>query len=91
MLVVPFDSLVNVASERFYFLPVRLMLRDTWNNVEALRHYAGPVEIFGATGDSIIPVEHAKALARQIASAHFTAISGGHNDWSVNNEVKITR
>ena len=91
VLVVPFDSLVNVASERFYFLPVRLMLRDTWNNVEALRHYAGPVEIFGATDDSIIPVEHAKALARQIASAHFTAISGGHNDWSVNNEVKITR
>src|SRR5205085_2530652 len=26
VLVVPFDSMVNVASERFYFLPVRLML-----------------------------------------------------------------
>ena len=91
VLVVPFDSLVNAASERFYFLPVRRMLRDTWNNVEALRHYAGPVEIFGASGDSIIPVEHAQALARQIASAHFTAISGGHNDWSDSGQVKIQR
>jgi pimeloyl-ACP methyl ester carboxylesterase len=91
VLVVPFDSLASVASERFYFLPVRLMLLDAWNNVEMLRHYAGPVDIFGATGDAIIPIEHAKALANQIPSAHFTAISGGHNDWSWNDQVKITR
>jgi pimeloyl-ACP methyl ester carboxylesterase len=56
-----------------------------------LRHYAGPVDIFGATGDAIIPIEHAKALANQIPSAHFTAISGGHNDWFWNDQVKITR
>jgi len=91
VLVVPFDSLANVASRRFYFLPVRLMLRDRWDNVETLRHYAGPVEIFGAIDDAIIPIEHAKALARQIPSAQFTAITGGHNDWSENKHVKITR
>lgn len=91
VLVVPFDSLVSVASRRFYFLPVRLLLRDAWNNVETLRHYAGPVEIFGATDDAIIPIEHAKALATQIAGAHFVAVSGGHNDWSSSKQVKITR
>src|SRR6185436_11532244 len=52
VLVVPFDSLASVASEHLPFLPVRLMLRDAWDNVDALRHYAGPVEIFGATGDT---------------------------------------
>jgi pimeloyl-ACP methyl ester carboxylesterase len=91
VLLVPFDSLASVASERFYFLPVRLILRDAWNNVEALSHYAGPVEIFGATDDAIIPVGHAQALARQIPTAHFTAISGGHNGWAQNTEVKIRR
>jgi pimeloyl-ACP methyl ester carboxylesterase len=91
VLVVPFDSLASVASERFYFLPVRLMLRDAWNNVEALRHYAGPVDIFGATGDTIIPIAHAESLAKQISGAHFTAIAGGHNDWSLNDQVKIRR
>ena len=90
VLVVPFDSLASVASRRFFFLPVRLMLRDAWDNVETLRHYAGPVEIFGAMDDAIIPIEHAKALARQIPNAHFTAIPGGHNDWSANN-LKIIR
>jgi hypothetical protein len=91
VLVVPFDSLASVASRQFFFLPVRLMLRDAWDNVAVLRHYAGPVEIFGATDDAIIPVEHAKALARQIHNAHFIAIPGGHNDWSGDNHVKITR
>ena len=90
VLVVPFDTLASVASRRFFFLPVRLLLRDSWDNVESLRHYAGPVEIFGAIDDTIIPIEHAKALARQIPSARFTAISGGHNDWSENKQVKIT-
>jgi len=91
VLVVPFDSLASVASKRFYFLPVRLMLRDAWDNVETLRHYTGPVEIFGAVDDAIIPIDHAKALARQIPSARFTAIADGHNDWSGNSHVKITR
>jgi pimeloyl-ACP methyl ester carboxylesterase len=91
VLVVPFDSLVSVASGRFFFLPVRLMLRDAWDNVETLRHYTGPVDIFGATDDAIIPVKHARALARQIPTAKFIVITGGHNDWSGNEQVKITR
>jgi uncharacterized protein len=91
VLVVPFDSLASVASAQFPFLPVRLMLRDAWDNVQTLRNYAGPVDIFGATGDTIIPVEHAKTLASQIPGARFIAISGGHNGWSLNNQVKISR
>ncbi len=91
LLVVPFDSLARVGSRHFPFLPVRLLLRDDWNNVEALKHYAGPVEIFGAIDDTIIPMEHAKALARQIPRAQFIAIKGGHNDWSEDDQVKIDR
>lgn len=91
VLVVPFDSLASVASGRFFFLPVRLLLRDAWNNVESLGRYAGPVEVFGATGDTIIPIEHAEALAAQHPGAHFTPFRGGHNDWSGNDQVQIRR
>ncbi len=91
VLVVPFDTLVSVASEHAPFLPVRLVLRDAWNNVQALKHYAGPVEIFGATVDHIIPVAHAKALANQTPNAQFTMIAGGHNDWPDDTLVKIRR
>ena len=91
VLVVPFDSLVHLASRKFPFLPIRLMLRDRWDNVESLREYDGPVEIYGAKDDAIIPIEHAKALAHALSKAHFTAIPGGHNDWSECGQVKIKR
>jgi pimeloyl-ACP methyl ester carboxylesterase len=89
VLVVPFDTLVSVASHHFYFLPVGLMLRDKWNNLETLQHYHGPIEIFGASGDVIIPIEHARALGNHVPGAQFTAITGGHNDWCWNEQVKI--
>jgi pimeloyl-ACP methyl ester carboxylesterase len=89
VLVVPFDKLANVAAQHFPWLPVRLLLRDNWDNVESLKHYPGPIEIFGAMDDTIIPIEHAKALASQIPSARFIEIPGGHNDWSQQHQVKI--
>src|ERR1044071_123618 len=91
VLVVPFDSLASVASERFWLFPVRLILRDAWDNVEALKHYAGSLEIFGATGDEIIPIGHARSLAGHIPGARFTEINGGHNDWSDKDQVRIAR
>ena len=89
VLVVPFDTLASVASEQFWFLPVRLLLRDRWDNIEALKHYSGPVAVYGAESDSIIGIRHAKNLAAHISNAAFTAISGGHNDWSDNADVRI--
>ena len=89
VLVVPFDNLVSVASQHFPFLPVRFMLKDRWDNVESLKGYKGPVDIFGAREDTIIPIEHARALANHFPSAHFLEIPGGHNDWSQAGEVKI--
>jgi len=91
VLVVPFDSLANVAAKHFPILPIRLLLRDTWNNVDALRGYTGPVEIFAAMEDTVIPMTHARALAEKIPGARFIAITGGHNDWSENPQVKIAR
>jgi len=65
------------------------MLRDAWDNVESMKHYTGPVDIFGADQDLIIPVAHARALARQIPGAQFIEITGGHDDWSMLAQVII--
>jgi pimeloyl-ACP methyl ester carboxylesterase len=91
VLVVPFDSLAKVGATHFPFLPVRLLVRDAWDNVESLKHYAGPVEIFAAESDNIIPIRHAQALASHLPTAHLTPIPGGHNDWSEHDEVRIRR
>jgi pimeloyl-ACP methyl ester carboxylesterase len=80
-----------VAAQHFPFLPVRFLLRDAWDNVESLKGYTGPVEIFGARDDVIIPIEHAKALAKQVAGAHLIEIPCGHNDWPEAALVMIKR
>ena len=91
ILVVPFDTLANVAAHRMPFLPVRLMLRDNWDNLTALKSYLGPVEIYGAINDSIIPFEHTKNLAARLPTAKLIALEGGHNDWSASPRVRIER
>jgi hypothetical protein len=89
VLVVPFDELAAVAAQRMPFLPVRWLLRDNWDNVEALRNYQGSSEIHGATDDEIIPVQHARELAARLDRAVFHEFNGRHNDWSINGNVRL--
>ncbi len=89
VLVVPFETLVDVAFDHVPFLPVSLILKDDWDNLAALRTYPGPIEIFGAADDRLIEVSHAKRLAAGLPRARFHLISGGHNDWSRGTEVSF--
>jgi hypothetical protein len=91
VLITPFDTLANVAADHFPALPVRLMLQDRWDNVAALQVYHGPVEIYGAISDTLIPFEHAKALADSHPGSVFHAMIGGHNNWIRQNHIRITR
>ena len=89
VLVVPFDTLVSVASEHLPYIPVSLLLKDRWDNCAALKNYRGPVDIYGARFDTIIPMKHAEALARSVPQARSGVLNCGHNDWSNSQEVEI--
>jgi uncharacterized protein len=89
VLIVPFDKLSSVAEDHYPSFLVRLVLKDNWDNIKPFSNYKGPVEIFGAESDTIIPVKHAKALAVAIPGSKLTIISGGHNDWAEEGRVKI--
>ena len=90
VLIVPFDKLSLVGKDHLPSFLVDLILSDDWDNVAALSTYKGPVDIFGAESDTVIPVKHARALAAALPSARFTLIAGGHNDWSRSGRVRIT-
>ncbi len=89
VLVVPFDNLASVAREHFPLIPAGLVLFDSWDNVEAMKGYSGKLEIYGAIDDRVIPIHHARALAKSLPIAVFHEIPGGHNDWSQSGMVKI--
>ncbi len=87
--VVPFDTLKAVAREHVQYLPVGLLLAGYWDNLESMEGYRGPVDIFGAERDEVIPVKHAQALAADVPQAKFHLIAGGHNDWSAQPKVRF--
>jgi len=89
VLVTPFDNLVSVARDHLPFLPVGLLLRDRWDNAAALATYSGPVEIFGAKRDGIIPVRHAVALAQALPRATLHLADCDHNDWVLSGAVRF--
>ncbi len=91
ILLTPFDTLANVAAARFRLLPIRLLLRDRWDNIAALHGYRGPVEIYAALEDDIIPFSHAQALATAHPGAVLHTLLGGHNNWPRHNTVRLTR
>lgn len=89
VLILPFDTLANVAAGHYPFLPVRLLLRDNWDNVAALKGYGGELELIAASGDTIIPIPRARALAESMPSALLRTIEGDHNDWADGDKVRI--
>ena len=89
VLVTPFDTLANTAAEHMPWLPVRLILRDKWDNIQALKNYKGPIDIFAAANDEVIPKHLAKNLASRIPAAKLHEIPGGHNDWSAGAKVRL--
>jgi pimeloyl-ACP methyl ester carboxylesterase len=90
VLIVPYDELCRVAAGHYPFLPVRLIMRDNWNNVAALASYSGPIDIFAGQHDTVIPVAHAQTLAASRPQAKITIFNGGHNDWAGDLHVRIT-
>jgi len=89
VLIVPFDKMADVAARHVRFPPAGLILEAKWDNIRSLSGYDGPVEIFAAAEDTVIPPAHARNLADHIPQALFQLIPGGHNDWSEGDSVKI--
>lgn len=89
--VVPFATLQAAAAEHVRSSSVKMLLSGgrNWDNVAALRGYQGPVQIFGARDDTVIPLRHARALADSLPQARLTIIPGGHNDWASQKEVRF--
>lgn len=64
LLVVPFTRMTEVASGHYPFLPMKLVLRDRWDSLEAVRGYPGPVAILIAERDEVVGADQGRRLAQ---------------------------
>ncbi|PRX47892.1 hypothetical protein B0I33_105476 [Prauserella shujinwangii] len=76
----PFTDLAAVGREHYPFLPVRLLLLDTFPVRERVSEVRAPVTVVYGAADSIVPPEQSRAVARA-AGARIVEVPGaGHND-----------
>lgn len=81
-LVTPFDSILNIARERYSLFPVSVLLRDKFDSVSKVPQIKAPTLIIVGESDIDIPPQRSDALAAAFKPEQVTvqAIPGGHND-----------
>ncbi|GAB5534006.1 MAG: alpha/beta hydrolase [Rubricoccaceae bacterium] len=83
ILLTPWDTLPNVASSAYPWLPVRWLLRDRYDSIENLRGFDGRVAVLVAEDDRVIPPARGLALYEGLNAEKrlWTFPGAGHNSW----------
>ncbi|QDT11055.1 alpha/beta hydrolase [Planctomycetes bacterium K23_9] len=78
-----FDRMVDVAADRYWFIPVGLLMQNRYDSIERVQHYAGPLIQVHGTTDRLIPIHHGRRLHDSAPSQRkklFEVAGMGHND-----------
>ena len=78
----PFVDLPSVAAVHYPFLPVRALLQDRFPVAELVARVQAPTTVVYGTGDSIVPADQSRAVARAAGHLHrLVEVPGAdHND-----------
>ncbi|OPY80637.1 MAG: Alpha/beta hydrolase family protein [Syntrophorhabdus sp. PtaU1.Bin153] len=90
VMLTPWDSLLNEAKAKFPLLPVKLFLRDTYDNVANLADYKGPVAVIMSKQDEIVPNVLTERLYEALSRPKrvWKFENAGHNDWPSDPELE---
>ena len=91
ILSAPFTSLPDVAADKARWLPVRLLLRDRFDNLAKIGDLPMPVLIQHGSADTLIPLAHGRALADSAHDATLQVIEGGGHDIAFQPETQSAR
>ncbi|MEP1421519.1 MAG: hypothetical protein ABJK59_07095 [Erythrobacter sp.] len=71
ILTAPFASLPDVAADKLPLFPVRLLMRDTFDNAAKLPKLSMPILIQHGTADQVVPFEQGLAVSRTNPAIEF--------------------
>lgn len=80
ILVSPVSSMVRLASARMPWLPVKMLLRDRYDNLGKLPHLKTSCLILHGDADQVIPIDEGRLLAGRNQAARFVAYPGAGHD-----------
>ncbi len=83
VLMMPWDTLANVALSRFPYIPVRLFLHDTYDTTGNLAHFHHPICVLRGDRDSIILPALTLNLFAHLPEPKLMILQSGygHGDW----------
>lgn len=83
VLEAPFTSAVDIGAARYWFLPVKYMMKDRFDNAAKIGNVRMPVLIVHGTADRTVPYKYGKELFSHVRArgSHFVTIdNAGHGD-----------
>lgn len=92
MLEAPFSSVADVAASRYWFAPVRQLIKATYDSRARIGRVRAPILIVHGEHDAIIPVRFARDLADYAPDGTETVFLplAGHNDLPEHGLKEIT-
>jgi uncharacterized protein len=82
ILEAPFTSAAAVAAQRYWFMPVRLLMKDQFRSDERIQNVTAPVLILHGLNDNIVPYAMGEQMF-DLTKAHkhiVRFLEGGHED-----------
>lgn len=81
----PYTSLVDVAKQRYFFLPVRLLMKDRFDTIDKIAEVTCPILMLHGARDGLVPPEIGERLFEAAPEPkRWVLIKGvGHNDMPV--------
>lgn len=83
LLLAPFTSVREIAAARFWFMPVRWLLRTPFDNLAPAATVKVPVLVLHGDADTVIPVRYGEALASSLRARFVPAPGCGHDNLPV--------
>ena len=82
VLEAPFTSAANVGAQHYWFVPVRLLMKDQFRSDRRVGRVMAPVLVVHGENDAVVPIILGERLFGLIqASKRFVRVAGaGHND-----------
>jgi uncharacterized protein len=85
VLMMPWDTIANVALYRFPFIPVHELMHDTYDSIDNLAHFQHPVCVIRGDLDTTIPPALTLDLFAHLRNPKLMILQSGygHGDWPV--------
>jgi fermentation-respiration switch protein FrsA (DUF1100 family) len=89
----PFTSTADVAASTYFFVPVRLLMKDQFHSDERIGRVTAPVLVIHGDRDNVVPIRFGERLYTLIRSPkRFVRLSGAnHNDHDQFGTMEVVR